>query len=121
LGCRFVEYSLHQQQGYRQFRMSRTGQFVSVIRRLVGVQAEPHPTISPGNIDYINCILSAEDEAHLWGKHHAQGRVCGLVFRVLGYRSRDPGSIPGTTRLFLEVVCLEQGPLSLVSTTIELV
>jgi hypothetical protein len=25
-------------------------------------------------------------------------RVCGLVFRVLGYRSGGPGSIPGTTR-----------------------
>jgi hypothetical protein len=23
--------------------------------------------------------------------------LCGLVFRVLGYRSRGPGSIPGTT------------------------
>jgi hypothetical protein len=35
------------------------------------------------------------------------------------YRSRGPGSIPGATR-FWEVVCLEQGPLSLVSTTEEL-
>jgi hypothetical protein len=25
-------------------------------------------------------------------------RFCGLVVRVLGYRSRSPGSIPGTTR-----------------------
>jgi hypothetical protein len=25
-------------------------------------------------------------------------RLCGLVVRVPGYRSRDPGSIPGTTR-----------------------
>jgi hypothetical protein len=25
-------------------------------------------------------------------------RLCGLVVRVLGYRSGDPGSIPGTTR-----------------------
>jgi hypothetical protein len=24
-------------------------------------------------------------------------RLCGLVFRVLGYRSGGPGSIPGTT------------------------
>jgi hypothetical protein len=24
--------------------------------------------------------------------------VCGLVVRVLGYRSGGPGSIPGTTR-----------------------
>jgi hypothetical protein len=44
---------------------------------------------------------------------------CGLVVRVLGYRSGDPGSIPGTTRIE-KVVGLERGPLSLVSTTEEL-
>jgi hypothetical protein len=44
-------------------------------------------------------------------------RLCGLVIRVLGYRSVDPGSIPGTTRK--KVVGLERGPLSLVSTTEE--
>jgi hypothetical protein len=46
-------------------------------------------------------------------------RLCGLVVRVLGYRSGDPGSIPGTTRKE-KVVGLELGPLSLVSTTEEL-
>jgi hypothetical protein len=53
-------------------------------------------------------------------------RLCGLAVRVLGYRSEGPGSIPGTTR-FSEgkkkgkhVVGLERGPLSLVSTTEEL-
>jgi hypothetical protein len=40
------------------------------------------------------------------------------VVRVLDYRSRDPGSIPGTARK--KVVDLERGPLSLVSTTEEL-
>jgi hypothetical protein len=45
-------------------------------------------------------------------------RVCGLVVRVLGYRSGGPGPIPGTTRI--KVVGLERGPLSLVSTTEEL-
>jgi hypothetical protein len=45
-------------------------------------------------------------------------RLCGLVVRVLGYRSGGPGSIPGTTRE--KVVGLERGPLSLVSTTEEL-
>jgi hypothetical protein len=45
-------------------------------------------------------------------------RLCGLVVRVLGYRSGGPGSIPGTTKK--KVVSLEQGPLSLVSTTEEL-
>jgi hypothetical protein len=50
-------------------------------------------------------------------------RLCGLVVRVLGYKSGGPGSIPGTTR-FSEgkktVVGLERGPLSLMSTTEEL-
>jgi hypothetical protein len=45
-------------------------------------------------------------------------RLCGLVVRVLGYRSGGPSSIPGTTRK--KVVGLELGPLSLVSTTEEL-
>jgi hypothetical protein len=47
-------------------------------------------------------------------------RLCGLVVRVLGYRSGSPGSIPGTTRI-KKVVGLERGPLSLVSTTEELI
>jgi hypothetical protein len=46
------------------------------------------------------------------------GRLCGLVVRVLGYRSRGQGSIPSTTRK--KVVGLERGPLSLVSTIEEL-
>jgi hypothetical protein len=44
-------------------------------------------------------------------------RLCGLVVRVLGYRSGGPGSITGTTR---KKVGLERDPLSLVSTTEEL-
>jgi hypothetical protein len=56
---------------------------------------------------------------------HIFDRLCGLVVRVLGYRSGGPGSIPGTTRFSEEkkrkaVVGLERGPLSLVSTTEEL-
>jgi hypothetical protein len=47
-------------------------------------------------------------------------RLCGLVVRVLGYRSGGPGSIPGTTRKRKKIVGLERGPLSLVSTTEEL-
>jgi hypothetical protein len=39
--------------------------------------------------------------------------------RVLGYRSGGLGSIPGTTRK-KKVVGLERGPLSLVSTSEEL-
>jgi hypothetical protein len=45
-------------------------------------------------------------------------RLCGLVVRVLGYRSGGLGSIPGTTKK--RVVGLERGALSLVSTTEEL-
>jgi hypothetical protein len=45
--------------------------------------------------------------------------LCGLVVRVLGYRSGGPGSIPGTTRKKIRV-SLERGPLSLVRTTEEL-
>jgi hypothetical protein len=41
------------------------------------------------------------------------------VVRVLGYRSGGPGSIPGTTRK-KNLVGLERGALSLVSTTEEL-
>jgi hypothetical protein len=60
----------------------------------------------------------------VWNMHD---RLCGLVVRVLGYRFGGPGSIPGTTRFFEkkqkkrnQVVGLERGPLSLVSTTEEL-
>jgi hypothetical protein len=51
---------------------------------------------------------------------YKQDRLCGLVARILGYRSGSPGSIPGTTRKKKRVVGLERGPLSLVSTTEEL-
>jgi hypothetical protein len=43
---------------------------------------------------------------------------CGLVVRVFGYRSGGPGSIPGTTRK--KSSGSGTGPLSLVSTTEEL-
>jgi hypothetical protein len=57
--------------------------------------------------------------AHYFSCQLCRDRLCGLVVRVLGYRSGGPGSIPGTTRK--KVVGLEWGPLSLVSTTEELV
>jgi hypothetical protein len=47
-----------------------------------------------------------------------EDRLCGVVVRVLGYRSGDPSSIPGTTRIKVEG--LERGPLSLVIITEEL-
>jgi hypothetical protein len=57
--------------------------------------------------------------------YYYYGRLCGLVVRVLGYRSGGPGSIPGTTRFSerkkkKKAMVLERGPLGLVSTTEEL-
>jgi hypothetical protein len=46
-------------------------------------------------------------------------RLCGLVVRVLGYRSGGPSSIPGIARK-KKVVGLERVPHSLVSTAEEL-
>jgi hypothetical protein len=46
-------------------------------------------------------------------------RLCGLVFRVLDYRSKVPGSIPGLYKK-KKVVGLERSPPSLVRTTEEL-
>jgi hypothetical protein len=51
----------------------------------------------------------------LWSRD----RLCSLVVRVLGYRSGGPGSIPVTTRK-KKGMGQELGPLSLVSTTEEL-
>jgi hypothetical protein len=47
-------------------------------------------------------------------------RICGLVVRVPGYRSSCPGFDSRHYQIFWEVVGLEWGPLSLVSTTEEL-
>jgi hypothetical protein len=47
-------------------------------------------------------------------------RLCGLVVRVPGYRSRDPGFGVRRYQIFCEVVGLERGPLSLVSRIEEL-
>jgi hypothetical protein len=40
-------------------------------------------------------------------------RLCGLVVRVPGYRSRGPGIDSRRYQIFWEVVGLERGPLSL--------
>jgi hypothetical protein len=54
--------------------------------------------------------------------YNKDDRLCGLVVRVLGYRSGGPGSIPGTTRKKKKkgVVGLERGALILLNTTEEL-
>jgi hypothetical protein len=46
--------------------------------------------------------------------------LCGLVVIVPGYRSRGPDSIPGATRFPEKQWFLNGGPLSLLSTTEEL-
>jgi hypothetical protein len=45
--------------------------------------------------------------------------LCGLVFRVPGYRSRGPGFDSQRYQTFWEVVGLERGSLSLVRSTID--
>jgi hypothetical protein len=47
-------------------------------------------------------------------------RLCGLVVRVSGYRSRGPGFDSRPYQIFWEVRGLERGPLSLVGTIEEL-
>jgi hypothetical protein len=47
-------------------------------------------------------------------------RLCGLVVRVPGYKSRGPGFDYRRYQIFWEVVGLERGPLSLVRTIEEL-
>jgi hypothetical protein len=45
-----------------------------------------------------------------------EDRLCGLVVRVSGYRSRGPGVDSRRIQIFWEAAGLERGPLSLVST-----
>jgi hypothetical protein len=47
-------------------------------------------------------------------------RLCGIVIRVPGYRSRGPGFDSLRYQIFGEVVGLERGPLNLVRITEEL-
>jgi len=47
-------------------------------------------------------------------------RLCGLVISVSGYRYRGPGFDPRRYQIFWVVVGLEQGPLSLVRSSEEL-
>jgi hypothetical protein len=49
-----------------------------------------------------------------------KNRVCGLVVRVPGYTSKGPGFDSRRYQAFWEIIGLERGPLSLVSTIEEL-
>jgi hypothetical protein len=46
----------------------------------------------------LNISKYTEKLQNLWNVSFNFGRLCGLVVRVLGYRSGGPGSIPGNTR-----------------------
>jgi hypothetical protein len=54
------------------------------------------------------------------GGHSGTDRLCGLVVRVSGYRSRGPGFYSRPYQIFWEVRGLERGPLSLMITIEEL-
>jgi hypothetical protein len=71
--------------------------------------------ISPGSCNYWNlaCFLLSNNFEHLSSNHD---RLCGLMFRVPGYRSRDSGFDSRCYHIFWEVVGLERGPLNLMST-----
>jgi hypothetical protein len=71
-----------------------------------------------------NLGLCAQTNFLIYLRVRHSDRLCGLVVRVLGYRSGGAGSIPGTTRfsekIKKQVVAQQRGPLSFVSTTEEL-
>jgi hypothetical protein len=49
--------------------------------------------------EYCHCAnLLVLYDINLLHQYDLWGRLCGLVVRVLGYRSGGPGSIPGPTR-----------------------
>jgi hypothetical protein len=60
----------------------------------------------------INIVINITLHLVLWWTD----RLCGLVVRVPGYRSRGPGFDSRRCQTFWEVVGLKRGPLSLVST-----
>jgi hypothetical protein len=87
----------------------------------VGDAQGPHVDLSsPSGSEFMLCLKymlrKKKYKIYIYILHD---HLCGLVVRVLGYRSRGPGSIPSTTRQ-KKVVGLERGPLSLVSTCEEL-
>jgi hypothetical protein len=49
-------------------------------------------------VDILINLLSLEIKVNFEECYLLPDRLCGLVVRVLGYRSGSSGSIPGTTR-----------------------
>jgi hypothetical protein len=66
----------------------------------------------------VNCLI-IRDNMHICNSCTKDDRLCGLVVRVPGYRSRGPGFNSSSYQIFWEVVSLERGRLSLVSTSEE--
>jgi hypothetical protein len=79
----------------------------------------PIQTPSIVTVTYENLIYTLTKATIIFKGDKVTARLFGLVVRVLGYRSGDPGSIPGTTRKKKQWVW-NGGTLSLVSTTEEL-
>jgi hypothetical protein len=73
---------------------------------------------------YISCLeatqLSISVDVYFRTIYDISDRLCGLVVRVRGYRSRGPWLDSLRYHIFGQVVSLERGPLSLVSTIEEL-
>jgi hypothetical protein len=61
------------------------------VKQVVGSNTEPHgatfltTAVRTTDLKYNSVYVKID-------------RLCGLVVRVLGYRSEGPGSVPGTTR-----------------------
>jgi hypothetical protein len=49
-------------------------------------------------VDYATTVNGNSNNKKKKKKKKKKDRLCGLVVRVLGYRSGGPGSIPGTTK-----------------------
>jgi hypothetical protein len=86
--------------------------YISDITQLKYLQYSLHVSILAYNLrirnqlSHISIVLSS-----------IYDRLCGLVLRDPGYRSRDPGIDSWRYQIFGEVLGLEWGPFSLVSTT----
>jgi hypothetical protein len=68
-------------------------------------------------VSYVPFVMMREPQFTTWQTHLY--RLCDLVVRVPGYRSRGPGFLSRRCQILWEVVGLEWGPLTLVSITEE--
>jgi hypothetical protein len=67
-----------------------------------------------------NFNINNINENKLGHFHDLTDRLCGLVVRAPGYRSRGPGFHSRRYKIFWEAVGLERGPLSLARISEEL-